>query len=74
MNDQDRDNLNFLMNSDPAILKDWYDAMSEDDHVYAQELMTMYANELADLELSMAKNSKEFTLSDVKSSNNSIVH
>jgi hypothetical protein len=45
-NDWDRDNLNFLLNSDPATLKDWNSQVEEDDRIYAQELLDAYAREL----------------------------
>lgn len=45
-NDWDRDNLNFLINSDPETIKDWNSQVDEDDRVYAQELLDAYAREL----------------------------
>jgi hypothetical protein len=45
-NDWDRDNLNFLLNSDPATLDDWNNQTDDDDKVYAQELLDAYAREL----------------------------
>jgi len=47
MNDHDRSNLNFLLNADKDILREWYDAVSEDDREYAQELLIAYKEELA---------------------------
>lgn len=46
MNDHDRQNLNFLLYSSPEVIADWWDKVSEDDHVYAQELLAMAALEL----------------------------
>lgn len=46
MNEHDRDNLNFLLSASPEVLKDWYDSVDEDDHVYAQELLNAYSQEL----------------------------
>lgn len=46
MNDWDRQNLEFLLNASPEVLKDWYDKMDADDHEYASELLDMYDKEL----------------------------
>jgi hypothetical protein len=46
MNDHDRKNLMFLLNSTPDMLADWYIQVTEDDHEYASELMSMYSKEL----------------------------
>lgn len=46
MNEQDRNNLNFLLNAEAEILRDWAAKMEEDDIEYAQELMLAYADEL----------------------------
>ena len=46
MNDWDRNNLNFLINSDEATIKDWHSKVSADDHAYAHELLNMYSQEL----------------------------
>ncbi len=45
-NDWDRDNLNFLLNASPQVMKDWDEQADEDDRVYAQELLDAYAEEL----------------------------
>ena len=45
-NEWDRDNLNFLLNTDDACLKDWHAQVDADDLVYAQELLAAYSEEL----------------------------
>lgn len=46
MNDYDRSNLEFLLNASPDVLKDWYDRVDQDDHLYAEELLAIYSKEL----------------------------
>lgn len=46
MNQHDRDNLNFLMTSSDEVLREWYSSASEDDLLYAQELLSAYEMEL----------------------------
>jgi hypothetical protein len=46
MNNRDLENLNFLLNSDPDELAAWWDGVSEDDHLYASEILTKYSEEL----------------------------
>lgn len=46
MNDHDRQNLNFLLNSSPEVIADWYTKVDQDDIDYAQELLAMAALEL----------------------------
>ena len=50
MNLNDRNNLNFLMTATPQALREWYDLASEDDLIYAQELLEAYQMELNALE------------------------
>jgi hypothetical protein len=45
-NEWDRDNLNFLLNTDDEVLKDWHAQADADDLVYAQELLAAYSEEL----------------------------
>jgi hypothetical protein len=45
-NDWDRDNLNFLLRISEKDYKDWHAQASEDDLVYAQELLDAYSREL----------------------------
>jgi hypothetical protein len=42
----DRDNLNFLLNTDESCLKDWHAQADADDLVYARELLDAYSEEL----------------------------
>lgn len=53
MNQHDKDNLEFLLNSTPASLKNWYDSVDGDDHEYALELIRLHSSEiiLSELEL-----------------------
>lgn len=46
MNDYDKNNLNFLLNAEAEILKDWAAKMEADDILYAQELLGQFADEL----------------------------
>ena len=46
MNDHDRQNLNFLLNSSPEVIADWYTKVDQDDIDYAHELLAMAALEL----------------------------
>jgi hypothetical protein len=41
MNQWDRDNLEFLMNSSPAVLKDFLSQADEDDISYVMELINV---------------------------------
>lgn len=47
MDDYDRENLFFLLNSDPETLKHWYASVGEDDHEYASGLLAAYGEELS---------------------------
>jgi hypothetical protein len=46
MNKRDRDNLNFILKAKPAVLRDWYNHITEDDIVYAFELIQIAQSEL----------------------------
>ena len=46
MNQHDRDNLNFLMTASDSVLREWYSSASEEDLIYAQELLSAYEMEL----------------------------
>lgn len=46
MNQHDRDNLNFLMTAADSVLREWYSSASEEDLIYAQELLDEYQSEL----------------------------
>lgn len=45
-NQWDRDNLNFLLNTQGEELEEWHKQADEDDKAYAQELLDAYAEEL----------------------------
>lgn len=51
MNQYDRDNLNFLLNSTPEIIQDWYESVGEDDIMYAFELLEMAREELIEMQI-----------------------
>ena len=53
MNQHDRQNLEYLLKADEITLKHWYASTSADDHVYAQELMARYSQELRDRSLEL---------------------
>ena len=53
MNLNDRNNLNFLMNATPEVLLEWWEMASEDDLIYAQELLDAYQMELNALEFEL---------------------
>lgn len=46
MDENDMDNLRFLLNASEATIKEWYITVSDDDHQYASELLEWYAGEL----------------------------
>jgi len=46
MNQHDRDNLDFLLSANKDTLKEWYDAVEEDDIEYAGEILAQYGEEL----------------------------
>ena len=46
MNSRDRKNLNWFMTADQETLEEWDRTASEDDYLYAQELMDAYKQEL----------------------------
>jgi hypothetical protein len=50
MNQDDKDNLNFLLSATPEVLKDWFESVSDDDHLYASELLAAYKLELAEIQ------------------------
>lgn len=43
MNRHDQDNLKFLLTRSPDELRAWYNSVSDDDLLYAKELMDRYA-------------------------------
>lgn len=50
MNQHDKENLHFLLSASPEVLKDWYESVEEDDHIYASELLAAYKLELAEIQ------------------------
>jgi hypothetical protein len=46
MNQNDRNNLNFLLTVSPQVLMDWFTKTHTEDHVYAKQIMDMYQREL----------------------------
>ena len=50
MNQHDKENLNFLLSATPEVLKDWFESVEEDDHIYAAELLAAYKLELAEIQ------------------------
>ena len=62
MNQHDKDNLQFLLNSTPATLKDWYDKMDGDDHEYALELIRLHSSELIIADLESTDEQEDLTL------------
>ncbi len=54
MNQNDRDNLDFLLNASPEVIQDWYEKMEDDDIMYAFELLELAKEEL--IEQQMAGN------------------
>ena len=46
MSEEDRQNLNFLLNADLKTLTKWYDSASVDDLLYAQQLFQAKTTEL----------------------------
>jgi len=47
MNKRDKQNLKFLMNASPEVLKNWYNETDEDDQMYALELLQQKRLKLA---------------------------
>jgi hypothetical protein len=48
MNQHDRDNLTFLLTASSETLKAWYDLCSNDDRMYASQLLDRYQTQLED--------------------------
>ena len=61
MNDNDRDNLNFLLTVSPEVFEDWFDQADKDDVDYALELLAMRKTELNLKELEFADNVEDTT-------------
>lgn len=61
MNQHDRDNLRFLLTASPETLKDWYDKVDYEDHIYALELIKTYSAELMVEELESSDDVEDLT-------------
>ena len=46
MTEYDRDNLNFLLQASEEGFKEWYEQASEDDRLYADELLEQFRMEV----------------------------
>jgi len=53
MNDWDRNNLNFLLNADDKMIKEWSAQVPQDDIDYAHELLARYSEELRERSLAL---------------------
>ena len=53
MNDWDRNNLNFLLNADDRVIKEWTAQVPQDDIDYAHELLALYSQELRERSLAL---------------------
>lgn len=51
MNQRDRDNLDFLLNASPEVIRDWYEKMEDDDIMYAFELLELAKEELIEQQM-----------------------
>jgi hypothetical protein len=63
MNDRDKGNLMFLLNLPTKQLKQWYTEVSEDDRLYAEELLVqahLMTIDAAVAKLPQYKEAKEF--------------
>ena len=63
MNDWDRNNLNFLLNADERVIKEWSAQVPQDDIDYAHELLALYSQELREQAIAL-KIEAEMSLSD----------
>lgn len=46
MNENDKQNLQFLLSANEQTLRDWYSHTTDDDHEYAMWLLSSYSQEL----------------------------
>ena len=63
MNQHDKNNLSFLLNSTPETLKHWYDSVNGDDHEYALELIRQHSSEIILSRLEMTDEQEDLNLS-----------
>lgn len=48
MNQTDRNNIEFLLQSSPDTLREWFNMTGAADHQYAHDIMTQYSQELTE--------------------------
>lgn len=48
MTEHDYENVRFLLSVSKETLEHWYDSVSEADHEYAKEILTLYSLECLD--------------------------
>ena len=60
MNDNDKNNLNFLLTSSQQSIKTWYYTVNKDDHRYALELLAEHSRELARMDAELDETTTEF--------------
>lgn len=68
MNQRDQANLQFLLNANAKALTEWYQQASQDDIMYAFELLVEYEHELDQTESSML--AEDFGLNFINSQTN----
>lgn len=61
MNDNDRDNLNFLLTVSSEVFEDWFDQADKDDVDYALELLAIRKAELDLKELEFSDEVEDIT-------------
>ena len=61
MNDWDRNNLNFILNSMDDAFEKWMMEASTDDLAYAMELVARYRRELSEIEDKLTEEITDFT-------------
>jgi hypothetical protein len=58
MNDWDRDNLNFILNSNESEFHEWMQTVSNDDVNYALELLAKHKTELTVAEMELRESTE----------------
>ena len=67
MNEWDRDNLDFLLNSNESEFHEWMQTVSNDDVAYALELLARHKTELAVAEMELKESSNELDCTEALS-------
>ena len=67
MNEWDRDNLDFLLNSNESEFHEWMQTVSNDDVTYALELLARHKTELAVAEMELKESSDELDCTEALS-------